>query len=426
MTPAFALRLGWAAGRVLGRGEGASVLIGKDTRRSGYLFESALEAGLASAGMQVRLLGPLPTPAIAYLTRATGAQAGVAISASHNPHYDNGVKFLGADGGKLSDAQEAAIEALLDEEPGCVAPEQVGKASRINDAVGRYVEFCKSCYKGPSLAGLRMVLDCAHGAAYRSAPAVFSELGAQLQTIGVSPNGLNINDGCGSTHLQALQHEVLARGADLGVALDGDGDRCLMVDGNGQVIDGDQLIYIIARSKLANGGLRGPVVGTLMSNLGLEQAMRQAGLAFERTAVGDRHVLERLLATGGQLGGETSGHILCLDKTGTGDGTVSALQVLSAVCSSGRTLAELSAEMHRFPQVLINVRLARRGADCLQSAAVQGAVSAEERRLGERGRVLLRASGTEPLIRVMVESDDESLSRQAAESIAAAVREAAA
>lgn len=422
MTPAFALRLGWAAGRVLGRGEGATVLIGKDTRRSGYLFESALEAGLAAAGIQVRLLGPLPTPAIAYLTKAVGAQAGVVISASHNPHYDNGVKFFGADGGKLSEAQEAEIEALLDDEPGCVEPEKVGKASRINDAVGRYVEYCKSRYDGPSMSGLRIVLDCANGAAYRAAPSVFTELGAQVRAIGVSPNGLNINDGCGSTHLEPLQAAVVEQAADLGIALDGDGDRCLMVDAQGNAVDGDQMLYVIARHQLARGGLTGPVVGTVMSNLGLEQAIRAMGLDFERSAVGDRYVFERLLATGGRLGGETSGHILSLDKAGTGDGIVSALQVLAAALLDGRSLGDIVSGMRQFPQVLINVKLAQRSDAKLDTPAIRASMADAERELGVRGRVLLRASGTEPLIRVMVESDDEALSRRIAEAIADSVR----
>lgn len=423
MTPDFALKLGWAAGRVLGRVPGARVLIGKDTRRSGYMFESALEAGFAAAGVETDLLGPLPTPGVAYLTRALRCQAGVVISASHNPHYDNGVKFFGADGGKLSDAVELEIEALLDQPMQIVAAEQLGRARRIDDAAGRYIEFCKSSFPGEAtLAGLKLVVDCANGAAYKTAPAVFAELGAQVIAIGDRPDGFNINRGCGSTHLELLKAAVQEHHADVGIALDGDADRCLMVAPDGREIDGDEILYLIARQRLAAGSLRGPVVGTQMSNLGLEQALRELGLDFERAKVGDRYVMELLKAKGGVLGGETSGHTICLDRTGTGDGTVTALQVLAAVVESGRPLGELLTGMRKFPQVLINVRVAGGAKALVEQASVVAEVAAVEAELGARGRVLLRASGTEPLVRVMVEADDAALTRAMAERIADRVR----
>ncbi|MES2491265.1 MAG: phosphoglucosamine mutase [Pseudomonadota bacterium] len=426
MTPEFALKLGWAAGRVLGKAQGARVVIGKDTRRSGYVFESALEAGLASAGVDVDLLGPLPTPGVAYLTRALRAQAGVVISASHNPHHDNGVKFFGPDGSKLNDEIELEIEAMIDQPMECVAPELLGRVKRINDASGRYIEFCKSTFDEKNLNGISLVVDCAHGAAYKVAPAVFEELGATVDSIGDKPNGLNINDGYGSTHLENLKAAVKKRKADLGIALDGDADRCLMVDADGNEIDGDQIMYVLAKSKLASGALKGPVVGTLMSNLGLEKAIVALGLGFERANVGDRYVMEMLKVKSGNLGGETSGHAICLDKTTTGDGLVAALQVLAAMVQSKQSLAQLVSGMHKFPQLLINVPVTGKAKPILELAAVREAEQQSVQRLGSRGRVLLRASGTEPLIRVMVEAEDEIETRREAESIAASVRAAVA
>jgi phosphoglucosamine mutase len=427
MTPDFALKLGWAAGRVLAESsEQPLVIIGKDTRLSGYLFESALEAGFAAAGVSVGMVGPLPTPAIAYLARTYRASAGVVISASHNPYHDNGVKFFSTAGKKLPDEVEAKIEQFIEQPLETVAPEAVGKAYRIDDAAGRYIEACKRTVSMKvSLGGLKLVVDCAHGAAYKVAPPVFRELGASVHAIGVAPDGLNINAGCGSTHLEALRGEVLARKADVGIALDGDGDRCLMVDRDGNTVDGDQLLYVIARARHDRGKLRGPVVGTQMSNLGLEVALRQLGIAFERAAVGDRYVLERLEQAGGTLGGEASGHIVCLDRTTTGDGIVSALQVLAEMARSGKSLAELVAPVQKFPQVLINVPVKGKARAVVEAAAVQSALKAGEKRLDGRGRVLLRPSGTEPLVRVMVEAQDERESRETAESIAAEVRAAA-
>ncbi|MGH8505142.1 MAG: phosphoglucosamine mutase [Stenotrophobium sp.] len=425
MTPDFALKLGWAAGRVLGRTEGARVVIGKDTRRSGYVFESALEAGFAAAGIDVDLLGPLPTPGVAYLAKALSAQAGVVISASHNPHYDNGVKFFGADGGKLSDGVELEIEAQLEMPLQCVASERLGHAKRIADASGRYIEFCKSTFRGRSLEGLKLVVDCANGAAYKVAPSVFEELGAVVNVIGNKPNGLNINENCGSTHLDALKSAVGQYKADAGIALDGDADRCLMVDAEGSEIDGDQILFIIARSRLLDGGLTGPVVGTLMSNLGLQKALESLGLIFERTNVGDRYVMERLRETGGVLGGESSGHTLCLDRTTTGDGIVTALQVLSAMISSGQSLAELGSGMRKYPQILINVPVKGAARAVIETQEIQRVVALVTQNLGSRGRVLLRPSGTEPLLRVMVESDDEKLTRAQAELLADHVRSVA-
>ncbi len=427
MTPDFALKLGWAAGRVLGQGAGARVLIGKDTRRSGYMLESALEAGFAAAGVETDLLGPLPTPGVAYLTRALRARAGVVISASHNPHHDNGVKFFSAEGGKLSDATEAQIESLLEQPMQLVAPELLGKARRIDDAQGRYIEFCKSSFPiQSSLAGLKIVVDCANGAAYKTAPAVFAELGAEVIAIGNQPDGFNINRDCGSTHLAALQAQVKAQSADIGVALDGDADRCLLVTHEGKAVDGDEILFLIAQQRLQSGELRGPVVGTLMSNLGLEQAIRGMGLAFMRAKVGDRYVMELLRAHGGSLGGETSGHTLCLDRTSTGDGTVTALQVLACMVGSGKRLADLVGGMQKFPQELINVKIKGAAKPLLDDPQVGAEVSAVESELGTRGRVLLRASGTEPLIRVMVEADEPVWTRQLAERIADRVRSASA
>lgn len=425
MTPDFALKLGWAAGRVLGRTPGARVLIGKDTRRSGYMFESALEAGFSSAGVEVSLLGPLPTPGVAFLTRSMGAQAGVVISASHNPHHDNGVKFFSAEGDKLGDAIESEIEALLEQPLECVAPERLGMVRRVTDAQARYVEFCVGTYQGPSLHGLKLVLDCANGAGYQVGPEVLRRLGAELIVIGDRPDGFNINRDVGSTHMKALCAAVRQHGAQAGIALDGDADRCLMVDAQGRVIDGDQVLYIIARKKLADGSLRGPVVGTQMSNLGLEQALLALGLEFQRAKVGDRYVMEMLRAGGGVLGGETSGHTLCLDRTTSGDGLVTALQVLEAMMLTGKTLADLVVDMRKCPQVLINIPVQGKAAPILETAIVKAALLETETQLGSRGRVLLRASGTEPLVRVMVEAQSEAETRAAAEQLAGKVRAAA-
>ncbi|MGQ0620470.1 MAG: phosphoglucosamine mutase [Panacagrimonas sp.] len=423
MTPDFALKLGWAAGRALAGSAGARVLIGKDTRLSGYMFESAMEAGFAAAGVAANMLGPLPTPGVAYLTRALRAQAGVVISASHNPHHDNGVKFFGPDGGKLSEDVEAQIEALLEQPMQCVASDRLGRAVRIDDAQGRYIEFCKSSFPlNSSLSGMTLVVDCANGAAYRTAPKVFIELGANVHVIGDHPDGININRNCGSTHLEALRSAVIERKADLGIALDGDADRCLMLTADGREVDGDEILFIIASSRHAERHLRGPIVGTLMSNLGLERAVQALGVPFLRARVGDRYVLEMLKAHGGELGGETSGHTLCLDRTSTGDGTITALQVLAAMLESGRSLAELASGMTKFPQVLINVRLSGASGPVMTAPRVQASVIEAERRLGVRGRVLLRPSGTEPLIRVMVEAQDMGETRAAAEFIANEVR----
>ncbi|MES0874155.1 phosphoglucosamine mutase [Sinimarinibacterium thermocellulolyticum] len=422
MTPEFALKLGWAAGRVLGGGARARVLIGKDTRRSGYMFESALEAGFAAAGVESELLGPLPTPAVAYLTRALRARAGVVISASHNPHHDNGVKFFGADGSKLSDAIEQQIEDMLDRPLECVAPERFGRARRIEDGAGRYIEFCKSSFGDRSLDGLSLVLDCANGAAYKVGPAVFAELGADVDVIGNTPDGLNINRDCGSTHLQALRARVVERGAALGIALDGDADRCLMVDAEGREIDGDQILYVIACARLAAGTLQGPVVGTLMSNLGLEHALRERGVEFRRAQVGDRYVMEMLKASGGVLGGETSGHTICLDRTTTGDGIITALQVLAVLVREGRSIDQCVAGMRKYPQVLINVPVNGRAREIMDKPEIRAAQADVLARIGDRGRLLLRPSGTEPLIRVMVEGQDAAETRAAAEYLADCVR----
>ncbi|RJS92717.1 phosphoglucosamine mutase [Salinisphaera sp. Q1T1-3] len=440
MTPDFALHLGWAAGRVLLRrlsdgGDGdlhgarACVLIGKDTRLSGYMFESALEAGFAAAGIDVLLVGPLATPGIAYLTRTFRAVAGVVISASHNPFEDNGVKFFSHRGQKLDDAVESEIEQALAEPLVCVAPEQLGRARRVESASGRYIEFCKSTARLPAhgLRGVRLVVDCANGAAYQTAPEVFRELGAEVHVIGNAPDGLNINLGCGSTHPEQLAAEVVARSADAGIALDGDADRCIMIDAAGRVVDGDQLLFALAEDRHAAGELTGPVVGTLMSNLGLALALEARGIAFERAKVGDRYVFERLLALGGNVGGESSGHLLCLDRSTTGDGTVSALQVLSVMGRRGIALADLVAPVEKCPQSLINVRIGRGSASTLMSdRRVQAAVDEAERDLGGEGRVLLRPSGTEPLLRVMVEGLDVARVERHARDIADAVEQSAA
>lgn len=424
MTPEFALKLGWAAGRVLGKSAGARIVIGKDTRRSGYVFESALEAGFSSAGVEVDLLGPLPTPAVAYLAKALRAQAGVVISASHNPHHDNGVKFFTGDGGKLSDDVELEIEAMLEQPMQCVAPEQLGRAKRIDDAAGRYIEFCKSTFAGKNLNGLTLVVDCAHGAAYKCAPAVFSELGATTHVIGAEPNGLNINQDCGSTHMEALVAAVQRHKADIGIALDGDADRCLLVDAQGRVVDGDEILYIVAKSRLYQGTVVGPVVGTLMSNLGLETAIKKLGLEFKRAKVGDRYVMEMLQSAGGLIGGETSGHTLCLDKTTTGDGIVTALQVLAAMIHGHSSLAMLVSGMQKYPQILINIPVKGKAAQVLEMPTIKAAQEESLKRLGTRGRILLRASGTEPLIRVMVEAQSQDITSAEAEFLAGKIRAA--
>jgi len=404
----FVLKLGWAVGRVLGsEGNGSKVLIGKDTRISGYMFESVLEAGLTAAGVDIRLLGPMPTPAIAYLTRTLHAQAGIVISASHNPHYDNGIKFFSARGTKLPDDIEFAIEAELEKPMQTVDSALLGKAERMPDAGGRYIEFCKSTIpRSTDLRGMKIVVDCAHGATYNIAPRVFEEMGADVYKIGAQPDGLNINEQCGSTYPEALRAEVLARGAELGIAFDGDGDRVIMVDHQGEIVDGDELLFIIAQSRRGHVGHSNVVVGTHMSNLGLEHALQQLGIEFKRAAVGDRYVLDMLQQGGWTLGGESSGHIICLDRTTTGDGIVAALQVIAAMINSGRTLSELKAGMTKYPQRMINVPLEPR-CKPMKSKLLQDAVREAEAQLAGRGRVLLRPSGTEPLLRVMVEGQDE-------------------
>lgn len=423
MTVDFALRLASAVARVLVP-NGGTVVIGKDTRVSGYMFESALEAGFVAAGVDVKLLGPLPTPAIAVLTRKFEADLGVVISASHNPYYDNGIKFFNGEGQKLSDEVEIAIEAELDKAVTTRESALLGKAEQVVTARLQYQEFCLSTVEpGLDLSGLKIVLDSAHGAAYKVAPIVLAQLGAEVVPIGSSPNGRNINDRCGSTHPDLLRNVVTAVGADLGIALDGDGDRVVMVDHNGILADGDQLIYIIARDRKSRGELRGPVVGTVMSNLGLENALRSQGIEFLRAAVGDRKVLAMLHEHNGILGGETSGHIICLDKITTGDGLVAALQILEVVKRTGRKLAELAAEMPRYPQTMINVRVASKP-NLDELPAIKKAVAGVEAALGSAGRVVLRPSGTEPVIRVMVEGEDAALVKNLASELAESVEQA--
>jgi len=417
MTAEFALRLASAAARVLAP-SGGRVVIGKDTRVSGYMLESALEAGFVAAGMDALLLGPLPTPGIAYLTQALNADLGVVISASHNPYYDNGIKFFDKHGEKLPDDVEERIEAFLSEPAITRESSLLGKAKRVDSAREDYQQFALSTVpNGFRLDSLKIVLDCSHGAGYKVAPRVLGELGAEIVPIGCSPNGININDGCGSTSPELMTVTVKALGADLGIALDGDGDRVLMVDGEGNLIDGDQLLYVLATARKDAGTLVGPVVGTLMTNLGLERVLGEHGIEFKRANVGDRYVMAMLKETGGQLGGETSGHVLCLDKTTTGDGLISALQILVVMHESGKTLAQLTAGMPRFPQTLINVKTGSRVA-IEDSADIQAAISQAEQRLAERGRILVRASGTEPVVRVMVEGEDEAEVNQLAEELA--------
>jgi len=430
ITPDFVMRLGYAAGKVLlglaemPDGERPSVLIGKDTRLSGYMLESALEAGFSAAGVDVCLVGPIPTPAVAYLTRALRLQAGIVISASHNPYYDNGIKFFSAQGTKLPDDVEHAIEECIDQPMVCVPAADLGRARRIDDARGRYIEFCKSTFPNDlDLRGLKIVVDCAHGAAYQTAPDVFHELGAEIVEIGSRPNGLNINDGFGATSPKALCEAVLAQGADLGVALDGDADRLQMVDAKGQLYDGDQLLYAIVRSRANHGRVRG-VVGTLMTNLALEHALAKMDVPFARAAVGDRYVVEMLHDRGWLFGGENSGHILTLDRHTTGDGTVAALQVLAALRESDGDLESLLGGLHLYPQKLINVPIVK-GFRWQDDPSIQAALAAVEARMLGRGRVLLRASGTEPLLRVMVEGEEAGEVLAAAEDLATVVRDAA-
>lgn len=423
ITPEFVLRLGWAVGRVLGNGFGGKVLIGKDTRISGYLFESALEAGLVAAGVDIRLLGPMPTPGIAYLTRTLHAQAGIVISASHNPHHDNGIKFFSADGDKLPDEVELRIEQELDKPLTTVDSGKLGKAKRVDDAAGRYIEFCKSTIPSSiSLNGMRIVVDCANGATYHIAPHVLEELGADVVKIGCEPNGLNINDGVGSTKPALLQKAVIDHNADIGIALDGDGDRLILVDENGQLVDGDGIIYIIAKSRKNGKGLIGPVVGTVMSNLGLEHALNRLEIPFERTLVGDRYIMERLKRSDGVLGGEPSGHIICRDRTSTGDGIISALQVIAEMDKTGHSLRALLGGMETYPQVLLNVKLPKK-IDVLSRPDMRTAMSTAEGELSGQGRILLRPSGTEPLLRVMVEGRDQRTVETIANRLADTVRE---
>jgi phosphoglucosamine mutase len=422
ITPDFVMRLGWAVGKVLGNGNGSKVVIGKDTRISGYMFESALEAGLSAAGVDVMLLGPMPTPGIAYLTRTMHADAGIVISASHNPYYDNGIKFFSSQGTKLPDDVELRIEDMLEQPMVCNESAELGKAVRMESVAGRYIEFCKSSVPfATSLKGLKIVVDCANGATYKVAPSVFHELGAKVITIGNNPDGLNINKECGSTHPDVLQKAVQENHADVGVALDGDGDRLIMVDHQGKLVDGDELLYVITRNRVNQQTMQGGVVGTVMTNLGFEHALSLLKVPFERAAVGDRYVMEKLLEHNWTLGGESSGHIICLDRTTTGDGIISALQVLAAMVDSGKPLAELVAGMNKYPQTLLNVRIAER-IDINQSAPIQAAVRDAENELASSGRVLLRASGTEPVIRVMVEGQDNSQVQQIAQQLADVVR----
>lgn len=414
ISPDQILKLGWATGKVMkARGE-SRVMIGKDTRISGYMFESALEAGFIAAGVDVMLLGPMPTPAVAYLTQTFHADAGIVISASHNPHHDNGIKFFSSQGKKISDEVEFAVEAAFEQEIDVVPSEELGKAKRINDAPGRYIEFCKSTYDAKiKLDGFKIVLDCSHGATYHIAPHVFEELGAEVIIIGAEPNGININQVCGATHLDALQKAVVKQKADLGIAFDGDGDRVMMIDADGQIVDGDLILYILAtQSKFNVPG----VVGTVMSNLGVENALKAKGILFERSSVGDRYVMQKLVENNWNFGAEPSGHVMCLNKISTGDGIIAALQVMSAIVSSGKTLSELTSEVEFYPQVLINQRVVN-AQIIMESSELKNAISLSEQRLADKGRVLVRASGTEPLIRVMVEGADRQLVELLAEAL---------
>jgi len=426
ITPDFMLKLGWAAGMAFRKMGACKVLVGKDTRISGYMFESALEAGLTSAGADVMLLGPMPTPAIAYLSRTFQAEAGIVISASHNPHDDNGIKFFSGKGTKLPDELELMIEELLDTPMAVVESSKIGKVSRINDASGRYIEFCKSSVPtGTSFSGLKIVIDCANGATYKVAPSVFRELGAEVVVLSAQPNGLNINDNCGSTHMDQLQAAVLTEHADLGIAFDGDGDRVLMVDHTGAIVDGDELLFIIARDLHERGKLQGGVVGTLMSNLGLELALADLSIPFIRANVGDRYVIAELLERNWLVGGENSGHIVCFNHTTTGDAIIAALQVLMALKARNEGLAQTRQALRKCPQVLINVRFGG-GESPLEHPAVKEASARVTQAMAGRGRVLLRKSGTEPLVRVMVEGEDETQVRSYAEELAKLVSEVSA
>ncbi len=422
VTADFLLKLGWAAGRVFASEGNGFVLVGKDTRISGYMFESALEAGLSAAGVDTRMLGPMPTPGVAYLTRTLRAKAGIVISASHNPYYDNGVKFFSVQGTKLPDDIEEKIEHYIDSPMTTVESSELGKAKRVVDASGRYIEFCKASIPTRfDFTGMKVVVDCANGATYHIAPHVFSEVGAEVIVIGAEPNGLNINDECGATKPQKLVAAVLANQADIGIALDGDGDRLIMVDHKGEIVDGDELLYVIAKSRLSVGQLSGPVVGTLMTNLGMEHGLKRLGVNLLRAKVGDRYVLEMMTEHNSLLGGEGSGHIICLDKTTTGDGIIAALQIMAEMHDTGKSLTELKSGMQKYPQVLINIKTG--GAiDIDNDIVLQKAVSTVENKLGNKGRVLLRASGTEPLIRVMVEGESESLVNNLAQELAEVVK----
>ncbi len=436
ISPQTVLKLGWAAGCVFrgapGRGASrrAKVIIGKDTRVSGYLLESALEAGFSAAGVDVALLGPMPTPAVAYLARTARAEAGVVISASHNPYDDNGIKFFSSRGAKLDDEVEQAIEDQMSRPMTVVAPEHLGKATRFADAAGRYIEFCKSTIDSKlSLEGIRLVVDCANGAAYHIAPNVFAELGAKVISIAVEPDGFNINDGCGSTRPERLQETVIREGADLGIALDGDGDRAILVDAHGELVNGDRALFVLARERSRTGAMKGGVVGTLMTNLGLEHALANLDIEFVRTRVGDRYVISRMMENGWELGGETSGHIICLDKCTTGDGIVASLQIVQAMVRSGCTLAELAGGMAVYPQTIVNVPLPGPnggGFDAFSNKSIEEAVREAERTLGDNGRVVLRPSGTEPVVRVMVEGVDKDLVHRLGAQLAEVVRSEAA
>ncbi|MEE7628068.1 phosphoglucosamine mutase [Methylobacter sp. Wu8] len=424
ITADFFLKLGWAAGRVFASEGHGFVLVGKDTRISGYMFESALEAGLTAAGVDTRLLGPMPTPGIAYLTRTLRAQAGIVISASHNHYYDNGVKFFSVQGTKLPDKIERKIERHIDSPMTTVESSKLGKAKRLVDAAGRYIEFCKASVPTRlDFSGMRIIVDCAHGATYHIAPHVFSEVGAEVVTIGAEPDGLNINDECGATKPEKLAATVLAYRADFGIALDGDGDRLVMVDHKGEIVDGDELIYIIAKARLDEGLMSGPVVGTLMTNLGMEHGLKKLGIDLLRANVGDRYVMEMLAEHKGILGGENSGHIICLDKTTTGDGIIAALQIMAEMQSSGKNLHELKSGMEKYPQVLVNVKTNKK-INPAEDEGIQKSVKAVEKKLGDTGRVLLRASGTEPLIRIMVEGRQEDSVKNYAHQIAEDVKKA--
>ena len=424
ITPEFCLQLGWAVGRVFARRDDCHVIIGKDTRVSGYMLESVLESGLVSAGADVSLLGPMPTPAIAYLTRTLRADTGIVISASHNGYQDNGIKFFDAKGNKLGDDVEAEIEAQLEKEMVCAESHRLGKAARIPDAPGRYIEFCKATVsRGFGLGGVRMVLDCAHGATYHIAPRVFEELGADIAVIGDAPDGFNINEGCGSTHPELLAAKVKEHQADIGIAFDGDGDRVILVDHKGEVVDGDELLFIIADYRRRTGALKGGVAGTVMTNFGLERALRDLGIPFARAPVGDRHVLELLRRRDWELGGESSGHILCLELATTGDGIIAALQALVSMTESGRSINELKRGMTKLPQATVDIDVAELSATAVCDE-VASAAQARERRLAGRGRVLVRPSGTEPVIRIMVESEDQAEAVGMADDLALAVKQA--